>query len=101
MFLHFAETGQHAHDSAKTAHLLKLANLRKEVVHVELTLGHPLGKTLGLLGLDRFRRLFDQRHDIAHIEDSAGHTGRVEFLQGILLFADTDKLDRTARDLAH
>ena len=101
LFLHLAKTRQHSHDPAKAAHFLKLAKLGKEIVHVELTLGHPLGETLGFFGLDVFRRLLDKRHDVAHVEDPTRHARRIEFLEGILFLADTDKLDRTAGNLAH
>ena len=101
LLLHLAEARQHAHDSAKTAHLLKLAKLAEEVVHVELAPGHPFGQPLGLFDLDRLGRLFDKRDNVAHIQDAAGHPRRIELLQRVLLFADTDKLDRAAGDLAH
>ena len=101
LLLHLSKPGEHAHDAAESTHLLKLAKLRKEVVHVELTLCHALGKALGFLLLDILRRLFDKGDDIAHIEDTSGHPRRIEFLQRVLLFADTDQLDRAAGDLAH
>ena len=75
--------------------------MREEVVHVELTLCHALGKAFGFLLLDILRCLFDKSDDIAHIQNAASHPCRIEFLQRILLFADTDQLDRTAGDLAH
>ena len=75
--------------------------MREEVVHVELTLCHALGKAFGFLLLDILRCLFDKGDDIAHIQNAASHPCRIEFLQRVLLFADADQLDRAAGDLAH
>ena len=101
LFLHFTDTRQHAHDTAQTTHFLKLANLAKKVIHVELAFGHALCQTFGFFGLDAFGSLFNQRHHIAHIKNTASQTCRIKFFQRILLFTDTDKFDRTAGDLPH
>ena len=39
--------------------------------------------------------------DVAHAEDAVGDAARMEFLQRVHLFADTDQLDRLAGDGAH
>ena len=101
LLLHLAESGQHAHDAAKSAHFLKLAKLRQEIVHVELALCHALGEAFGFFLLDILRRLFDKCNDIAHVENTTGKPRRIKLLQRVLLFADTDKLDWAAGDLAH
>jgi hypothetical protein len=83
------------------AHLHHLLELALEVVHVELTLLEALHHAFGLFGLQRFLRLFDQRHDVAHAEDAAGDAGRLEGLQRVDLFAEADEADRLAGDRAH
>ena len=45
--------------------------------------------------------LLDQRQHVAHVEDAAGDTVRMEHVQAFRLFADTDELDRLAGDVAH
>ena len=52
--------------------LLHLLQLLGQVVEVELALLHLLGDLLGLLDVDRLRRLLDQADDVAHAEDAAG-----------------------------
>ena len=68
---------------------------------VELAFAHLLGGARGLFRIDIGGGLLDQRDDVAHAEDAAGDTRRMEILQRIGLFAGADQLDRLARDRAH
>ena len=99
--LRLLEARQHARQRAKAAHAAHLVQLRAQVVHVELTLGHLLGQLVGFLGVDRLGRLFNQRHDVAHTQDALGDARGVERLDRVQLLARARKLDRTARDRAH
>ena len=47
----------------------------------------------GLFHLKMFLGLFDECYDIAHAEDSAGHTFGVELFELVELFTDADELD--------
>ncbi|MNR78171.1 hypothetical protein D3C72_88570 [compost metagenome] len=51
--------------------------------------------------VDAFARFFYQRQDVAHPEDTIGHTCRVERFQPIQFFGDTCKFDRLAGDVAY
>ncbi|KHS43294.1 hypothetical protein NJ75_03926 [Novosphingobium subterraneum] len=91
----------HARQHTKTAHVLHLAQLGAQVVHVELTLGHALGELLGVFRLYRRRRLLDDGHDVAHAEDTASDALRMERLDRVQLFAGCGKLDRLAGNGPH
>ena len=81
--------------------LLHLLELLAQVVEVERALAHALGGALRLLGVDRRRRLLDQRDDVAHAEDAVGDARGMEILQRVDLLAGADQLDRLAGDRAH
>jgi signal recognition particle subunit SRP54 len=51
--LRFLEAGDHPRQRAQPAHAAHLTQLRAQVVHVELTLGHFLGELFRFLGVDR------------------------------------------------
>src|SRR3546814_10309324 len=85
----------------RATHTAHLRELSAQVVHVELTLGELGRHALGIFLLDRFRRLLDEADDIAHAEDAAGDTLRVEGLDRVELFAGAGELDRLAGDRAH
>ena len=55
----------------------------------------------GFIAVKGFLRLFHQRHHIAHAQDTAGHTIRVENLDIGKLFAGTGELDRLSGYRAH
>ena len=60
--------------------LLHLRELLAQIVEVECALAHLLGDARRLLGVDRRRRLLDQRDDVAHAEDAVGDALRMEIL---------------------
>ena len=91
----------HARQHAEAAHVLHLAQLGAQVVHVELTLGHPRRELFGVFLLDRRRRLFDDGDDVAHAEDATGHALGMEGLNRVELFARRGKLDRLAGNGPH
>ena len=101
LFLHFADTRQHAHQTAKPAHFLQLANLRQKIIHVELALGHAFCQPFGFFNLDGFRCFFDKRDNIAHIQYPTSKARRIKFFKRVLLFANTGKFDRAACNMAH
>ena len=80
LLLELAHARHHAHDAPDAAELLDLGELVRQVLKVEAPLAHLLGHLHGLLGVDRFRGLLDQRDDVAHAEDAVGDAGRVEVL---------------------
>ncbi|MNM78701.1 hypothetical protein D3C81_906120 [compost metagenome] len=93
---------QLVHQVGHAAHFLHLAQLRLEVVHVELAANLDLLRQVGRrLAVDALARLFHQGQDVAHAEDAIGHAGRVERFQAVEFFRNTGKLDRFARDVAH
>ena len=97
-----AQARQLVHQAADAAHVLHLLKLVAHVVQVELlALGDLLGQLGGLVLVDLLLHLLDQRQHVAHVEDAAGDTVRMEHVQAFRLFADTDELDRLAGDVAH
>ncbi len=52
-----------------------------EIVEIELALGHLGGHGLGLLGIDRFGSLLDQRDDVAHAEDAVSDAAGMELVE--------------------
>ena len=88
--------------SAPRPPILPSAELRAQIVHVELTLGHfALRHLLGVFLLDRFGSALDQADHVAHAEDAAGDALGMEGLERIELFAGAGELDRLAGDGAH
>ena len=84
------------------AHLLQLLELALEVHQVEaLALGDLLGELLGFLDVDLLLHLLDQRDDVAHAEDAAGHAFGIEGLERVELLAHAHQHDGLARDFAH
>src|SRR3546814_14029346 len=81
--LRLLHAGDHACERTEATHTAHLRELSAQVVHVELTLGELGRHALGIFLLDRFRRLLDEADDIAHAEDAAGDTLRVEGLDRV------------------
>ena len=89
---------QHAEHFLHRAHVFHLLELVVEVGQRQLA-GHHLFRGFGgLLLVERFLRLFDQREHVAHAEDAAGHAVGMEGLDIAQLFARADELDRLAGD---
>ena len=93
--------GNHPRQRTKSAHFLHLLQLRAEIVHIELALGHLCGHCLGVFGFDTFGGAFHQRYDIAHPENTSGDAAGMKHIKRIKLFAHADELDWLARDGAH
>ena len=70
-----------------------MLDLFQEVVVVELVLGQFLLEATGFFLVELFLGAFHKRDDVAHTEDTVGHTFGVEHVEGIHLLADTDELD--------
>ena len=101
LLLNLAHARQHFHHTAHAAQLFNLPQLVGQIVHVEGALAHPLGDLLGLFVVDILRGLFDERNHVAHAENAARDTVRVEIFQPIQLFAGAEQLDRLACDSPH
>ena len=89
----FAHTRDHAGQLLDVAHLLDLLDLIVEVVKVELVLANLLLQSLGFFLIKLLLGALHQRDHVAHAEDSVGHTGGVEQVDGFHLLARTNKLD--------
>ena len=73
-----------------------------QIVEVEaLALGDLLRQLLGFFHVDRTAHFLDQRDHIAHAQDAAGHSVRIEGFERIALLAHADEQQRAAGDLAH
>jgi hypothetical protein len=90
--------GEHLQDVLHRSQLLHLLHGREEVLEVESFLADLLLQLLGFGGVERFLRLFHERHDVAHLEDAPGHALGVELLERVGLLADADVLDRLLED---
>ena len=85
-----AEQGLHR---PQLAHLLQLI---EEIVQAEGAIGDLLGGLAGLLLVELLLRLFDERHDVAHVEDARSHAVRVEDLEVLQPLAIGCEQDRLA-----
>src|SRR6266511_972135 len=93
--------GQHPEDAAERAHTSHLAHLLEEVLEGELLPADLSLEILGLLLVRDLLRLLDQRHDVAHAQDPAGHPLGVEALELVELLPDRRVQDRLARHGLH
>ncbi len=100
IFQGFAHTGDHPHQVLHITHFLDLLQLREEVVKVELVLSQFFLQLAGFFFIKLFLCFFDQRHDVAHTQDTIGHTFGMEQIDGIHFFANTHKLDGLAHHRA-
>ena len=82
-------TRQQLHDTAEAAELLHLLHLIHEVVVVELATGDLSHGLLRLVLIDVLLRLLDKGKHIAHAEDTARHTIRIELLEVVELLTHT------------
>ena len=102
MIRHLAHARQLVHQPGQPAHVLHLFELIAHVAEVEtLALGDFLGEFRRFVLINLRLHLLDQGQHIAHVENSAGGTIRMENVEAIGLLANTDKLDRLAGDVAH
>ena len=88
----------HFHDVPHGTQLLDLPHLQAEVIQRELTLLHLFLLTQHVLFIKFLLSFFEQRHNIAHAQNSPGHTVGMEFFQSVELFADPDEFDWYASD---
>ena len=99
---HAAHTGQLVEQARHATHVTHLLKLVLEVLEVHgLAFLELLGNFLGLGLVQLALGFFHQGQHVAHAENPAGDTVRVERLQGIGLLAHTDKLDRLAGKVAN
>ena len=101
LVLHLGDAGHHAHQAAETTHGLHLRKLIAQVGKIELALAHLLGDARGFFRIDMRCGLLDEGDDVAHAEDAARNTRRMEVFQRIGLFTGADQLDRLAGNGAH
>ena len=81
------------------AEFLDLAEHVAEGFEGDFAFAERLLLLLHLVLVELLVRFFDQRDDVAHAEDAAGHAVGVEFLEVVELLADADELDRHAGDV--
>ena len=97
--LHFLQllehphAGKHAEDLFERTQFLDLSQLIAKILQAKGVVPKLPGHLLGLLFIEGFLGLFDEGQDIAHAQNARAHPIRVEDLQGVQLFADTDEFD--------
>lgn len=95
---HLAHARDHGNEVLDGAHLLELLQLGEEVVDVELVLADLGINTLGLFLVVDLLGTFYQADDVAHAQDTLGHTIGVELVKLIRLLAGADELYRLLND---
>ena len=99
---HLAHARHHLEHRLQRAHPLDRGHLLEEVVEGEVLLGEELAlHLLGLAALEGALGLLDERQDVTHVEDPAGHAVGVEDLDVLGLLAgggEHDRPPRRARD---
>ena len=93
--------GQLVDERRKAPHLAHLLQLREKVRQIKSIAAFELGCEFfsGRL-IDPFLCLFDERHNIAHAENTLRHPIGMEGIESVEFFADPDKLDRLTGDMA-
>jgi len=93
----FAQAGDLANDRTHGAEFLRLAEHFLEVVERELALQQRLLLLGHFLFVELLLSVLDQREDIAHSQDSAGHAVGVKLLERVEVLARAYVLQRYAR----
>ncbi len=99
--LGFLSAGQHAHNAAKPAHTLHLAELLGHVIEIKLTLGHFLGHAFSFFGVHLLAGFFDQRNNVALPQYAPRKALGVKRVEPVKLFANTEEFDRQTRHRPH
>ena len=76
------------------SHLLDLLYLPEEVIEVKLVLPYFLLETFSLLLVKLLLGTLNERDDVAHAENTVGHTFWMEDIDGLHLFSCAYELDR-------
>jgi hypothetical protein len=92
--------GHHAENLVERPHAAHRLQLIQEVFQSQRLPAHLALEIGGLLLVVDFLRLLDQGQHIAHAENALRHAIRVEGLEVVEAFADTDKLDGLAENRA-
>ena len=87
----------HLEQPLERTELLDLLHGGEEVLEVHAFLADLPLHLLRFVGVEGALRLFDERDDVALLEDAAGHALGMELLERIGLLADADVLDRLLR----
>ena len=87
----------HLHEGGNRAHLPDSLELVEHIVEGEFAAGHLLFEALRLLDVDSLLRFFDKRDDVAHSENPACDSLRMERLEILSLLARADKKNRLVR----
>ncbi len=93
VFNGFAHTGDHSHQILDVPHFFDLLNLFQKIIEVELIFGNFLLQFAGFLFVELFLGFFYQGNNVAHTQNTVSHTGRMEQVEGIHLFANPHKLN--------
>ena len=94
VFQRLADAGNHRGKILDVTHLLDLLDLGVEVVEVELVLTDFLLQPAGFLLVVLLLSALHEADDVAHTEDTVGHTRGVEGVYGFHLLARAYKLYR-------
>ena len=91
--------GQHLHQLGHRAEFFELSELVSKIFERKLIARHLAQLFLRFFFVYLALNLFDKAQNVAHTEYSLGDTVRIERLDRVVLFADTDEFDRLADDL--
>ena len=89
---------KHGKNALDTAHLTHLVQTVEIIVETELGFAELLIHLRSFFLINSFLRLLDQAQDVAHSEDTACHTVRIELFEIRKFFTHSDVINRSARD---
>ena len=89
-------TGQLGDDGLQRTHLFYLTELLQKIVVIELILQNLLGCRLGFFFVQFALGIFNEGQHVAHAQNTACHSVRMEYFQVVQFFAHTHKLNGLA-----
>lgn len=92
VFDSFTDSGDHRSEVLEVTHFFDLRDLGKEVVEVELVFSYFFLQSSSFFFVVFTLHTVDEGDDVAHSEDSVGHTGGSEGVDGVEFFACADEL---------
>ena len=98
---HLAHSGHHLHHRLQRTHFLQALQLIAEILEIELIFPELGLEPTRLFLVNNVLRLFDQRQNVAHAENAAGHAVGMKLLELIDLLADSREDDRLSHNLTH
>ncbi len=88
-----SHAGNHPHKVLNITHFFDLLQLRQKIVEIKLVLCQFFLKLSGFLLIELLLGFLNQRHNVAHAQDTVGHTTRVKQVDGFHFFTNTHELD--------